>query len=122
MTTKNTKPDPFEYLDAGLASGCTPATDPRNCGNGGRAAHNIQGSFTLFGDLFAKAGRPDDARVFYGLALDIPGIETYRFTDLITQRVASLDERVALWADADLANDPKLIGSGPEACAYCHFR
>jgi len=112
----------IEYLDAGLASGCSPATDPRNCGNGGRAAHNIQGSFALFGDLFTKAGRLDDARTFYALALNVPGIESYRFTELIIQRVASLDERAALWADADPSNDPKLIGAGPEACAYCHFR
>lgn len=110
------------YLDAGLASGCTPATDPRNCGNGGRAAHNIQGAFALFGDLFTKAGRLDDARTFYGLALALPGSESYRFADLVRERQASLDERAARWADADPGNDPKVIGSGPEACAYCHYR
>lgn len=110
------------YLEAGLASGCSPATDPRNCGNEGRAAHNLQGSFMLFGDLLAKAGRVAEARNFYGLALGFPGIETYRFADLITARLDSLDERAARWADADPTNDPTLIGAGPEACAYCHFR
>ena len=110
------------YLDAGLASGCRPDTDPRNCGNGGRAVHNIQGSFTLFGDLFTKAGRPEDAALFYSLAVSLPGSETYRFTDLISQRAATLDDRAVRWADADPDNDPRLIGNGPEACAYCHFR
>jgi hypothetical protein len=110
------------YLDAGLASGCNPATDPRNCGNGGRASHNIQGSFALFGDLFTKVGRLDDARAFYGLALNFPGIETYRFTALIQDRVDTIETRAALWADADPDNDPRLIGAGPEACAYCHYR
>lgn len=110
------------YLEAGLASGCNPVSDPRNCGNGGRAPHNIQGSFTLFGDLFTKAGRLGEARNFYELALGFPGIETYRFTALVQERLDGIDRRAALWADADPGNDPLLIGAGPEACAYCHFR
>jgi len=112
----------IEYLDAGIQSGCTPVTDPRNCGNGGRASHNLQGSFGLFADLYVKAGRLDEARTIYNLALNLPGIEDYRFRDLLTARLASVDERAALWADADPTNDPKLIGTGSAACAYCHFR
>lgn len=112
----------IEYLEAGLASGCRPDTDPRNCGNGGRAPHNIQGSFTLFGDLFTKAGRPEEAVPFYSLALGLPGTETYRFADLISARAETLDDRAARWADADPTNDPKLIGTGAEACAYCHYQ
>jgi hypothetical protein len=54
--------------------------------------------------------------------MNLPGIETYRFTALIEQRIATLDERAARWADGDPANDPTLIGAGPEACVYCHFR
>ncbi len=112
----------IEYLDAGIQSGCNPTTDPRNCGNGGKASHNIQGSFTLFADLFTKAGRLDDARTLYSLALAFPGIETYRFADLIRERAATVDARAALWADADPSNDPPLMGTGAAACAYCHFR
>jgi hypothetical protein len=32
------------------------------------------------------------------------------------------DQRVALFADADPANDPTVIGAGAEACVACHTR
>jgi len=110
------------YLDAGIQSGCTPATDPRNCGNGGRAPHNIQGSFTLFGDLYLKAGRSEDARRWYEFGLLIPGLENWRHRALLEERLATFDDRAARLADDDPSNDPRLAGVGPEACVYCHYQ
>ncbi len=110
----------IEYLDAGIQSGCSPATDPRNCGNGGRAAHNINGSFMLFGDLYLKAGRIADARNAYEFGLLLPGLETWRHRALLEARLATFDDLAARWADDDSRNDPRLAGVGPEACVYCH--
>ena len=109
------------YLDAGLDSGCNPATDPRICGNDGRAPHNIQGSFLLFGDLYLKAGRLDDARTWYNAARAFAA-DGYRYVALIDDRLATFDARAALYTDEDPGNDPPLVGAGPENCVYCHTR
>jgi hypothetical protein len=110
------------YLEAALNSGCTPFTDPRNCGNEGRAPHNLQGSFLLFGDLFAKAGRVEQARGYYEFGLILPGIETWPFRAITEERLATIEQRAALYQDADPGNDPPIVGAGPEACVYCHVR
>lgn len=109
------------YLDAGIGSGCSPATDPRICGNEGRAPHNIQGSFLLFGDLYLKAGRLADARTWYEAARALAG-EGYKYRAIIADRLEHFDARAALYADEDPANDPLLAGAGPESCVYCHTR
>ena len=41
---------------------------------------------------------------------------------ILAERKANAAARVALYADADLGNDPPIIGAGPEACAVCHNR
>jgi hypothetical protein len=111
----------IEYLDAGINSGCTPFSDPRNCGNAGRAPHNIQGSFLLFGDLYVKAGRLDDARKWYGLIALFPDTATWPFTAVLDDRLATLDQRAALYRDDDPDNDPMLVGTGATACTTCHY-
>jgi hypothetical protein len=108
------------YLDAGIQSGCTPATDPRTCGNAGRAPHNIQGSFLLFGDLNMKAGRLQQARDWYEFSLQFPGSAAWPARSLVEDRLAHFDARAALYQDADPDNDPPLVGAGPEACVTCH--
>ena len=94
----------------------------RRCGNEGRAPHNLQGTFLLFGDLYTKAGRLPEARGYYNLGLRFAGAETWQFRTLSEARLATLDARAALYADADPSNDPLIVGAGPEACAYCHYR
>jgi hypothetical protein len=112
----------IEYLDAGIDSGCSPFTDPRNCGNEGRAPHNIQGSFLLFGDLYVKAGRLEDARKWYEFIGVFPDTATWDFTAILDDRLATLDQRAALYRDDDPTNDPLLVGTGPAACATCHYQ
>lgn len=112
----------LELVQKALVGGCTPDTQPEICGNAGKAPHNTQGAFILFGDMYAKAGLPDQALPYYQLTLILPGIDTWPFREIANERIATVQERAALWNDEDPTNDPRFIGSGPEACAICHFK
>lgn len=95
------------------------------CFNEGMAPHNIEGTFLLFGDLYAKGGRAEDAREWYQSAVNIGSASGWKPEFLATaqSRLADVEGRVALYQDADPRNDPPLAGSGNGkggACAYCH--
>jgi len=96
-------------------------TQPLLCANAGMAPSNMQGSLTLFGDIYAKAGNQTAATQWYQLA-DLVSGPTYAFDALVNERVANVASRIALYQDADPANDPPLLGAGAEACAMCHRR
>ncbi|MDX2170005.1 MAG: hypothetical protein SF182_23245 [Deltaproteobacteria bacterium] len=97
-------------------------TQPEICGNEGFAPRNINGSLTLFGDLYAKGGDVARAQGWYDLVMAIPTTPSWAFYSAIQDRAANTAQRVALYADADVANDPPLIGAGAEACSMCHLR
>jgi hypothetical protein len=109
------------YLEDPETLGCV-GTQPEICANAGLAPRNIQGALTLFGDLYAKGGNVDQAQLWYDLASLFPDTPTWNFAALLAERKAHAAARVALYADADLSNDPPIIGAGPEACAVCHNR
>jgi len=44
------------------------------------------------------------------------------FRGLAQDRVANAAARVALYQDADPTNDPSIVGTGAEACIYCHHQ
>ena len=54
----------------------------------------------------------------YGLSNLLGG--SWPFRALAQDRVTTAAQRVALYQDADPANDPRIVGTGTEACAYCH--
>lgn len=93
----------------------------RLCGNAGMAPRNLEGSGLLFGDIFAKAGNLVQARNWYQLSAGF-GSSTWRFAELARERLATVEQRVALYQDADPENDPPLVGLGSESCAICHNR
>ena len=97
-------------------------TQPELCADAGFAPRNVQGSLTLFGDLYAKAGSLQPARVWYNLAAGLSDTPTWHFASIIQDRVATAATRVALYKDSDPTNDPPMIGAGTEACAVCHRR
>lgn len=108
------------YLNAPGTLACV-QSQPEICANDGLAPHNAEGALVLFGDLYAKAGDLGQAQLFYALArLSVqPG--TWQFQAVLDDRVANAATRVALYQDADPANDPPIVGAGPEACAVCHY-
>ncbi len=114
-----------DYLDLGVATGCSPFNNPTLCGNQGKAAHNVEGTGLLFGDILAKAGDRDGAMGWYDIARlwdDGPGGNDWRWRALLDERIATIDARIALWEDADPANDPPVAGTGAENCIFCHQR
>lgn len=93
------------------------------CFNDGMAPHNLEGTFLLFGDIYAKAGRTESARSYYESALSIgeKGGWAAEFVAAARERATNVERRVALYQDADPTNDPPFMGSGgASACAYCH--
>jgi hypothetical protein len=106
-------------------------TQPEVCGNVGMAPSNIFGAFLLFGDLYAKGLVLDDpypfrgARNLYNLTVGFSANSTWNpaFKALAAERLATVDERVALYQNGDPSDDPPLIGSGRgEACRTCHLK
>jgi hypothetical protein len=100
------------------------STQPELCADAGYAPANSTGSLALFGDLSAKAGDAPGARRWYSLSLALANARPvpYRFLPAAQERVATVDQRVALFGDAVPANDPSVSGAGAEACAVCHTR
>jgi hypothetical protein len=100
-------------------------TQAEICFNEGMAPHNLEGTFVLFGDIYAKGGRTEQARTYYSTALSIgeTGGWAPRFVASARERLADVEGRVALYQDGDRANDPPFVGSGgASSCAYCHNR
>jgi hypothetical protein len=99
-------------------------TQEEICFNAGMAPHNLEGTFTMFGDVYTKGQRLEQARTFYGNAIatgELTGWGT-PFLEAARERLATVEERAARWADADPANDPPLLGVANGTCAYCHYR
>jgi hypothetical protein len=113
----------FAALDAYIADPATfqcAVTQPEVCTGNGLGPGSLPGTFVLFGDVYAKAGRLADATRWYDL-----GVVTeagWAFEGLAAARRAGAAARAAAYQDADPANDPPIIGAGPEACASCHHR
>ncbi len=115
------------YMDAALSGNCSPFTDAEVCGNAGAAPHNVEGTGLLFGDIYLKGGRLEDARYWYELGLSYDALDSpagdWAYAYLTEERLADLEGRMALYQDNDPDNDPPLVGSaaGGAACAVCHY-
>jgi hypothetical protein len=94
------------------------------CFNDGLAPHNLEGTFLFFGDVYAKAGRLDDARSRYETARAVGQANGWRpeFLADIDERLTDLPARIARFQDADPNNDPPLIGVANSGCAHCHYQ
>jgi hypothetical protein len=112
-----------DYLNQPGTLDC-PETQPEICANAGLAPHNAEGALLLFGDVYAKGGDLTTARGWYTLARAVgrAGEVPWPFQALADDRVANAAARVALYQDADPANDPPVVGMGTEACAVCHYK
>ncbi|MEW6268956.1 MAG: hypothetical protein AB1689_06615 [Thermodesulfobacteriota bacterium] len=100
-------------------------TQAEICFNDGMAPHNIEGTFVLFGDIYAKGGRTEQARTAYATALSVGESANWapQFVATARERLDGVEARVALYQDADRGNDPPFVGSGgASSCAYCHNR
>lgn len=113
----------FAQVDAYIAAPTTfqcAVTQPEVCTGSGLGPGSIPGTFVLFGDVYAKAGRLADATRWYDFAKATEA--GWAFDGLAAARRADAAARVAAYQDADPGNDPLIIGAGPQACASCHLR
>jgi hypothetical protein len=118
--------DVITYLEDPETLACV-GTQPEICANAGLAVHNTGGALVLFGDVYAKSGRPEAgerASFWYGLAQAIGGSpsEPWPFQALADARVLDVDNRIARYLDADPSNDDPIVGIREENCATCHNR
>jgi hypothetical protein len=97
-----------------------PLTTPEICSNEGMAPHNFEGTLILLGDIYAKGGRLSSASLWYSIARGMGRTTGYRYQAIAEERVVNAAARVALYQDADPANDPPLLGGGGASCKYCH--
>jgi len=110
----------LRYIEQGLTmlDACT----PKICGNEGRAPHNGEGTFLLFGDTYAKAGDRAKALEYYGFSDAVSSLTGWSMRPVVQERIATIDERIAAYRDGDPTNDPMIVGQGGGGCNYCHFR
>jgi hypothetical protein len=95
------------------------------CFNDGLAPHNLEGTLLLFGDLYAKAGRVEDAETSYATAAAAGENSGWNPAFIAHARTlaATAADRATLYQDDDPRNDPPFTDLGGVGnCAYCHNR
>lgn len=109
----------FENIDYCTGDDGKLIHDPA-CQNTEIVYHNVEGSTVFLGDVFAKAGRKDDALTFYTQGQQGKDHATWDFQDLLAERIATLDARIAAHATEDTADDPETAWNAAYQCAVCH--
>lgn len=99
---------------------CTAASLDPACGNGVLVPHNLEGSGVFLGDVYAKAGRRDDALAAYMITTGSPDFAAWNYPELIQERLDGLDARIAAFANADPADDPPSAWQSSIQCSMCH--
>lgn len=100
------------------ADGCD-KTNP-SCQNQPRWAHNMESFETFRADYELKAGNTQKARAILASVKTIPGYSEWPYKAAVEERLANLDERAALFANADPKDDPALLVVGKGSCGSCH--
>jgi hypothetical protein len=93
----------------------------RVCLNKSVVPHVWEGTFITYGDMATKAGwDAERVRALYRSAMTSPDYEDWAFRELLEQRIADTDKRVAAYADSDPFNDPVVWGGDGHICTGCH--
>jgi tetratricopeptide (TPR) repeat protein len=90
------------------------------CWNGPTAPHNLEGFWLFMGDLLLKAGQVEQAKIIYNNALLVPELEKWPYYQTLLARIETADQRAALYADSDMANDPPMLPQTTYQCVLCH--
>jgi hypothetical protein len=101
----------------------TPATglsDDPACRNHPRASHNVEGSAVFLGDMYAKAQDRTAALAAYESAKATNTWSTWDYQDLLAQRIAQLDKRMAALATPSTSDDLEPAWASQIQCSLCH--
>jgi hypothetical protein len=120
----------------GTVSACAPGVDGGNhsfayttaqpadrvgaCTDEGVVAHVWEGFWLTYGDIAAKQGDADGARVAYENVKNAPRYDRWVLSDVLDQRLRDLDSRIQLYGDADPKNDPTTWMDEGHLCIGCH--
>lgn len=90
------------------------------CNNHPRASHNIEGSAVFLGDMYAKAQDRAAALAAYESAKAVPTYSSWDYRDLLDQRIATIDTRMAALATADPNDHLEPAWASQIQCSLCH--
>lgn len=105
-------------VEFGAREGCVINHDA--CGSSSAAPHNFEGGLLIFGDAYLKAGDLESARSIYTLTSIVGADSSWPFLSVVEQRLASIEERAALYQNDDPNDDP-LFGVAGTLCEGCHY-
>ncbi len=110
--------------DAGTQVFAYPASTPLErrgaCSDDGVVAHVWEGFWLTYGDIVAKQGDANGARIAYGNAKNAPRYDRWVLGDVLDQRLNDLDKRTTLYTDGDPTNDPTTWMEEGHLCVGCH--
>jgi tetratricopeptide (TPR) repeat protein len=89
------------------------------CNNSPHAYHNLEGASVFLGDVFAKAGRREDAVRSYAQAKLAPNFADWNAQALLDERMAGIDARIASY-DKDGPKDE--AWNRTDQCTLCHAK
>jgi len=95
---------------------------PDSVSNAPRWPYGVQGFLLTAADLFSRAGDSSAAEEALMVAEAMPGLEAWPHRAQVTDRLATLSQRVAAFGDDDPANDPAFASAAVSStsCVLCH--
>jgi len=92
----------------------------RVCWNNDKAPHGHEGFFLGFGDMLVKNNQPEIAKIIYANAKLSPVYTAWPYKDVLEQRIATANQRAALYLGTNQTRYPRTLISEPFACMACH--
>jgi len=117
-TVDRKNPDMARYLSARTAANKDEKTQ-RACGNTPAAPHNVEGFYMNFGDMLAKAGDWQTARIVYANAKLVPEYASWPFAAELQSRIEHAQDNVAAFDGPGLPR-PQIMTNSNAACMACH--
>jgi tetratricopeptide (TPR) repeat protein len=90
------------------------------CTNTPRVPHNLEGGAIYAGDMHAKMQNREKALAIYTALKTLPDYKTWKYQDLLEERIHTLDERIAAAASASTSDDLESAWNGTAVCSLCH--
>jgi hypothetical protein len=97
--------------------------DPRACGNSVNAPHNWEGFFLNLGDMLVKAGEWQTGQKAYANARLSPDYASWKFRDVLEERITRAQANVALFNEPDRRNEKRKVSimvNSAFSCVACH--